>query len=195
MLGPFQEIHSKFPPYHGCPSARLWCLAAISRQGRQLSGQVLAAPRPTFCKDAVKENYPKLRSIKQKEDGKSSQCHLGALCLMALVLWCVIKYIFGSSSVPSTESQKLLEFPKWGEWWKYLYVNEVTFGLHIRMGEPILIRWLELLLPSPNRKGVGAGRGWRFSSITKGQWFSQSHLCNETSRKRKKIGFGELRSW
>lgn len=67
----------------------------------------------------------------------------------------------------------------------------MTFGTSLRMGtwstrEPtIIIRELALSLP-PTANLPGEGRGWRVQSITKGQWFKESRLCNGTSTRTQK---------
>ena len=89
------------------------------------------------------------------------------------------------------EILNLLEFPNWrGYKDVFYYANEVTFGLHLRMGAGC--RWsqprdqrVETFSAIPHLPG--RWEGLKLSLIFKGQWLNQSCLSNETFIKTQKF--------
>ena len=128
-----------------------------------------------------------------------------------MILWFILRKIYlVLVPISGTELLKLLEFPKW---W-VIKVSFVIYNKLVSTTPSLLMRWfLEALkdggwLPGEPTMGLegwnfqshppdlwGGERGWRLSSITNGQWFNQSWLCNETCIKTQKDGFGELLGW
>ena len=73
----------------------------------------------------------------------------------------------------------------------FCYVNESTFGTHLSRLQVACganHRWLEgwNFQSRPQISGERGERDWRLSSITNGQWFSQSCLSNKASIKPQK---------
>ena len=110
---------------------------------------------------------------------------------------CVYVYIYGLLPFSGTELLKPLESPKW---WvievsfvnkplstTWVYVNKVTFGKPLSLGlvareTNLVIRGL-VVSPCPP---LGKVQGRDVVLTTKGQWFNQPCLCNETSIKIQK---------
>lgn len=79
----------------------------------------------------------------------------------------------------------------------WLYVNAVNsrkpqgWRLVARRTNHV-IRRLELSVPPRLPQLWGGRRGWRFCSVTKGEWFNQSCLCSDGSINIWNHGFGEF---
>lgn len=93
-----------------------------------------------------------------------------------------------SVPISGTELLKCLEFSKWWKQQRCLcYVNEVTLETLFKNGGwlpggalPEIRVWNFQFHPPASREGRGQ-RGWSLSSVTSGQCFNQSCLCNEAS--------------